>query len=83
MRKVVNRITQPFSRAKRKFAQKIRDKAISRAETRIVLAGKKPDDFNALDLEIIVKEEEDKLKQELREKGLLAAAVILGVGWFH
>ncbi len=83
MNKTLEKLTQPLNKAKASFKQKIRDKAISRAETRIILAGKKPEDFNEDELEVIVKEEEDKLKQQLKEKGLMAAAVVLGLGWFH
>jgi len=62
-----------------KLKQKIRDKAISRAKTRIVLAGKKPEDFNEDELEIIVKEEEDKIKGSAKEKGLLVLLSLLGL----
>ena len=55
---------------KDKLKQKIRDKAISRAKTRIILAGKTPEDFNAQELEIIVKEEEDKINNYLNEEGI-------------
>lgn len=79
----MNWISEPYSKAKQNIKQKIRDKAISRAETRIILAGKKPEDFEDSDLEVVVKEEEDKLKQQLKEKGLLAMMVVLGLGWFH
>jgi len=64
---------------KSKIDQKIRDKAISRAQTRIVLAGKKPEDFSEDDLEIIVREEEDKIKGSAKEKGLLVLLSLLGL----
>lgn len=62
-----------------KLKQKIRDKAISRAETRIVLAGKTVDDFNEEQLEVIVREEEEKIKGSAKEKGLLVLASLLGL----
>ncbi len=62
-----------------KLKQKIRDKAISRAQTRIVLAGKTPEDFNEEQLEIIVKEEEDKIKGSAKEKGILVLLSLLGL----
>jgi len=64
---------------KQKINQKIRDKAISRAETRILLAGKTPDEFDEIQLEIIVKEEEDKIIGNAKEKGLLALTALLGL----
>lgn len=64
---------------KDKLKQKIRDKAIGRAKTRIILAGKTPEDFNEDELEIIVKEEEDKIKGSAKEKGLLVLLSLLGL----
>ena len=64
---------------KDKLKQKIRDKAISRAKTRIILAGKTPEDFNAQELEVIVKEEEDKIMGSAKEKGLLVLLSLLGL----
>ena len=64
---------------KHKIEKKIRDKAISRAQTRILLAGKTPEDFNADELEIIVKEEEDKIFGSAKEKGLLVLVSLLGL----
>jgi len=61
---------------------KIRNKAISRAETRILLAGKKTHDFSSDELEVIVREEEDKIYSNLKEKGLLALIAVLGIGWW-
>ena len=60
----------------------IREKAISRAQTRILLAGRKAEEFAEHELEIIVREEEDKIKSSIREKGLLAVLVALGFNWF-
>ncbi len=65
-----------------KYRSIIRDKAISRAKTRIIIAGRNPDDFSEDDLEIVVKEEEDKIKSELKEKGLFAALALLGLNLF-
>ena len=64
---------------KDKLKQKIRDKAISRAQTRIVLAGRKPEEFAEEELEIIVKEEEDKIKGSAKEKGILVLLSLLGL----
>jgi len=66
----------------RKYRGIIRDKAIERARTRIVVAGGNPADFSQQDLEIVVKEEEDKLKSSVREKGLLAILAMFGLNIF-
>ena len=65
-----------------RYNKLIRDKAISRARTRIVIAGRNPDEFSESDLEIVVKEEEDKLQGELKEKSLFAALALLGFNFF-
>lgn len=64
---------------KRKIAKKVREKAIKRAESRIMLAGKTPQDFNEVQLEVLVKEEEDKIFNSYKEKGLLVLASLLGL----
>lgn len=60
----------------------VREKAISRAQTRILLAGRKADEFAEEELEVIVKEEEDKINSSIREKGLLAVLAALGFNLF-
>ena len=65
-----------------RYKSAVRDKAIKRAETRIILAGKTAQDFNPQDLEIIVQEEEEKLRSEFKEKGLFALLALLGLSWF-
>ncbi len=65
-----------------KFRASIRDKAISRAQTRILLAGRKAEDFSEHELEIIVCEEESKIRSDIREKGLITIAAVFGLGWW-
>ncbi len=60
----------------------LRDKAIKRAKTRILIAGRKPEDFSPEELEIVVQEEESKIKSDIRDKGLLAVLALLGLSWF-
>ena len=66
-------------KTKDKINQKVRDKAISRAKTRIILAGKKPQDFDEEQLEVIVQEEEQKILGSAKEKGLLVLLSLLGL----
>lgn len=65
-----------------RYKANIREKAIKHAKTRILLAGKQVEDFSPDELEIIVKEEEDKIIAQFKEKGALAALAFLGIGWF-
>lgn len=65
-----------------KYKRFIREKAIKRATTRILVAGNQPSKLRPEDLETVVKEEEDKIKNSIREKGLLAVLTILGLTLF-
>lgn len=69
-------------RLPKKLRQKIRDTAIRRAQTRILLAGRRVEDFAEHELEFVVAEEEEKIYGNLKEKGLLALAAALGLGWW-
>ncbi|MBC3767870.1 hypothetical protein [Neptunicella marina] len=67
---------------KQKINKSIREQAIKKARTRIIIAGRTPESFTQEELEIIVKEEEDQIKQNYKEKGLLGLAALLGIGWW-
>lgn len=71
-----------YNKVKRKYAGKIRDKAIERAKTRIYLHGRKPEDFEPDVLEIIVKEEEDKIISDYKSRGIVALIAALGLSLF-
>lgn len=64
----------------KKIKTAIRNKAIDRARTRIIVAGRKVEDLSEEDLEVVVAEEEEKLITNYKEKGLLAIIGILGLG---
>lgn len=68
--------------ARNRYDTRVREKAIKRSETRILLAGRKVEDFDLQDLEVIVCEEEEKIKSENKEKGVLAVLAVLGLSWF-
>lgn len=79
---IVMKEIKVFSAVPRKYRSIIREKAIDRARTRIIVAGSDPRQISAQDLEIVVKEEEDKIKSSIREKGLLAVLALLGLNFF-
>ncbi len=64
-----------------RYRTQLREKAIKRARTRIVLVGRTPADLSREELEIVVEEEESKLKGELRGKGILLLFALLGMSW--
>ena len=63
-----------------RLRMRVREKAIDNAKTRILLNQKKIDDFSEDELEIIVREEEDKIKSNFKTKGLYALLAMLGIG---
>jgi hypothetical protein len=75
-------VNNPFKTLNQKAKRAIRDKAIQRAKTRIVLLQKKPEDFEPDELEVIVQEEESKIYSAIKEKGLLAVLAVLGLNIF-
>ncbi|MCV6626225.1 MAG: hypothetical protein OIF38_09020 [Cellvibrionaceae bacterium] len=75
-------VSAPVRGLSRHMQRKIRNKAIERARTRILIAGQKPENLPAETLEIVVREEEDKIKSQIKEKGLLFVIASLGLGWW-
>mgnify|MGYP000642757804 CR=1 FL=1 len=65
-----------------KYKRFIREKAIDRARTRIIVAGNDPKKLSQEDLEVVVREEEDKIKGSIREKGLLSVLAMFGLNFF-
>ncbi|KMT66461.1 hypothetical protein [Catenovulum maritimum] len=76
------KLKNPVSQFKQNLDSKIRESAINAARSRIILAGLKAESLSPEELEIIVKEEEDKIKSKIKEKGLFAMAAALGLGWW-
>ncbi|MCP3428007.1 hypothetical protein [Opacimonas viscosa] len=71
-----------FSDIKDKYRQVIRDKAIEKAEVRIILCDRDLSEFTEEELEIVVQEEERKIYSAIKEKGVLAVLAVLGIGVF-
>jgi hypothetical protein len=66
--------------AEKKVRLKVREKAIEKAKVRIALStNARLEDFSGEELEVIVKEEEDKLYAEAKSKGGMALLVLLGM----
>jgi hypothetical protein len=62
-----------------KYRSVIREKAIEGAKVEIALAGKEVADYTADQLEIIVKAQEDKIKQRYRNSTLVVLLLALGL----
>ena len=62
-----------------KYRSKIRERAITQAKARIALSERKFEDFTEDELEVIVKDEEDKVKRNLKQSGVVALLITLGL----
>ena len=72
----------PFTKVNERVKVIIREKAINRAKTRIVLAKRQPEDFTSDELEVIVQEEEEKIYSDIKQKGVLAVLALFGISLF-
>ena len=62
-----------------KYQSGIRERAITQAKARIALSEKKFEDFTPDELEIIVKDEEDKVKRNIKQSAVVALLITLGL----
>ena len=61
---------------------KVREKAISRAKSALILSGKKAEEILDEDWEHLVADEESKIWQQYKTGGIAAFAALLGIAWF-
>jgi len=59
--------------------RKIREKAIKEVKVKIAMANKSIDDFEHDELEVLVKEEEQKIKARYKDNGVLLLLAYLGL----
>jgi hypothetical protein len=62
-----------------RYRSKIRERAITQAKARIALSQKKLSDFTEDELEIIVVDEEQKVKNGLKQSAVVALLITLGL----
>jgi hypothetical protein len=65
-----------------KYRMRIREKAISNAKASIALVGRKIEDYDQEQLEIIVQKEEENIVQKYRNSALFGVLALLGIGYF-
>lgn len=75
----MSKITNMKDRMLGKYQSKVRERAITQAKARIALSEKKLEDFSEDELEIIVKDEEDKVKRSLKQSAVVAVLITLGL----
>ena len=79
LRWVADRGVHARERLMRRVRGRIREKAIKKAKVRIALHGRKVEDFAADELEIVVADEEEKIRKQLWIVPLVAVGVVLGI----
>jgi len=62
-----------------RYQSRIREKAITQAKARIALSQRNIADFSESELEVIVQDEEQKVKGSLKQSALVAALIVLGL----
>lgn len=62
-----------------RYRGKIRERAITQAKARIALSERNFEDFSEDELEVIVKDEEDKVKRSIKQSGIVALLITLGL----
>lgn len=62
-----------------KYRSAIRERAITQAKARIALSERKLEDFSEDELEIIVQDEEEKVKRGMKQSAVVALLITLGL----
>jgi len=68
-------------KSKERLRLKLREKAILRTRARLIENRVDIDELSDEELEVIIKDEEDKLMDEYKTKGLIALLALLGISW--
>ena len=62
-----------------KYSSVIREKAIEQAKVEIALAGKRITDYDEDQIEVIVKDQEDKIVKKYKNSSLVVLLLIFGI----
>lgn len=76
---MTNKFSQVGEKIAGKYRARIRERAITQAKARIALAGKQFEDFSPEELEVIVADEEQKVRSNMAKTGLVALLVAVGL----
>ena len=79
LRAVTDRARRARERLAGEVRSRIRERAIKKAKVRIALHGRKIEDFSEDELEIVVADEEEKVRKQLWFVPLVAVGVVLGI----
>jgi hypothetical protein len=62
-----------------KYESRIRERAITQAKARIALSERQFEDFSEDELEIIVQDEEEKVRRGIKQSAVVALLITLGL----
>ena len=62
-----------------KYHSNIRERAITQAKARIALSERQFEDFSEDELEVIVQDEEEKVKRSIKQSAVVALLITLGL----
>jgi hypothetical protein len=79
---VLEKIAYLPKRVQRSFRTRLRERALLRTRARLVESAVDIEKLSDEELEIIIRDEEDKLLGEYKSKGLIALLALLGISWF-
>lgn len=77
----MNQIRNLPRKSKEKLQLKLREKAIMRTRARLIESRVDIEELSDEELEVIIRDEEDKLLDEYKTKGLIALLALLGISW--
>ncbi len=64
-----------------KIRLKLREKAILRTKARLIENRIEIDELSDEEIEVVIKDEEDKILDEYKTKGIIALLALLGISW--
>lgn len=78
---LMNQIRKLPKKSKERLQLKLREKAIMRTRARLIENRVDIEELSDEELEVIIRDEEDKLLDEYKTKGLIALLALLGISW--
>jgi hypothetical protein len=79
IKELKSKLSSDYEDYSMRIFRKIREKAIKEVKVKIAMANKSIDDFERDELEILVKEEEQKIKARYKDNGILLLLAYLGI----
>ncbi len=64
-----------------KIRLRLREKAILRTKARLIENRIEIDELSDEEIEVVIKDEEDKILDEYKTKGIIALLALLGISW--